>query len=93
MAPWVPILAMTDTLIVGEVTELKEMLCIKGDQLVVTTSSPVQPQHKMYNVLRPNSFYCSVNGDPGTKELLYRLILRQFDNCIVRNSFNNSPEM
>ena len=89
VAPWVPILAMTATLTVGEVTEVKEMLCIKDDKLVVITSSPVQPQHKIYNVLRPNSFYRSVNGDPGTKELLDRLILRQFDNCIVKNSFQH----
>ena len=50
VAPWVPILAMTATLTVSEVTEVKEMLCIKDDQLVVITSSPVQPQHKMYNI-------------------------------------------
>jgi hypothetical protein len=67
VAPWVPILAMTATLTVSEVTKVKEMLCIKDDKLVVITSSPVQPQHKIYIILRPNSFYCSVNGDPGTK--------------------------
>ena len=90
--PWVPILAMTATLAVSEVKEVQDMLCIRKNNLVVISSTPVQPQHKMCNILRPSSFYPSPSREPGTKQLLDRLILAKFEKCVVTNNFDKFPK-
>ena len=89
---WVPILAMTATLAVSEMKEVQDMLCIRRNNLVVISSTPVQPQHKMCNILRPSCFYPTSSKEPGTKQLLDRLILSEFDKCVVGNNFSKFPK-
>ena len=81
--PWIPILAMTATLTVNEIVEVEKMLCINKNKCVKITSSPIQPQYMLFNILRPNTFYGNnEKGEVGTKHLLDRLVLKEFDICV-----------
>lgn len=70
-----------------------KLLCINKVKMVTISASPVQPQHKLYNIQRPNKFYGEdLTGDPGTKHLLDRLVLREFDKCMLNNNFHGFPK-
>ena len=88
--PWIPTLAMTATLRVNQMTQMQKLFCINDAKCVKIILSPVQPQHMIFNIERPNTFYGDeAKGVLGTKHLLDRLLLKEFDKCMLNNDFEN----
>ena len=70
------------------------MASFSSKSLVRITASPVQTNCKLVNISRPNTFDGVYNDDgtlkyPGTIHLLKRLILDDFDNCLLNGNISN----
>ena len=89
----IPVLAMTATLTLDEGKEVEKELCIDSNKVVRISACPLQPNMKLVNILRPNTFEGKYsNGNlivPGNLHLLKILFLDKFENCLMNNDFSS----
>lgn len=88
----IPVLAMSATLTLEERKEVEKELCIDSKSVVFISACPIQPNMKLMNIVRNNKFGDEIDDvvtEEGDLQLLKKIFLAKFEQCIHDNDFSN----
>ena len=88
----IPVLAMSATLTPEESKEVEKELCIDSERVVRISACPLQPNMKLMNIIRNNTFGDEIDGvvtQEGDLQMLQMLFLSKFEECLVNNDFTS----